>query len=126
MGYRSNVSIIMEEKIYNEVKANMNAFTYENGEHMSAHCTKVRTASDGSKEYLLEWHDVKWYRSYEDVSSVEDVLDKYRDEEIDGYRFKKIEVGEDNQTEKVTNDWDWSCDFYPITTIEIPSGFEAL
>ena len=81
--------------------------------------------------HIIGWEDVKWYNSYKDVQSVEKILHKLNnleDELTDGYAYQEIIVGEDNQTDVYSNDWDWSCgyNFYAHVEIVEPSGFKEL
>lgn len=95
MGYISNVKILCEEKAYQMIKESMEKYNRKNNDNFVPDCIEKK-----GDLTLLSFYDLKWYHNYEDIKSVEDVLNTLiRDyDEKDGYGFKKIEIGEDNAT----------------------------
>lgn len=116
MGYRSDVKILCEPKAYQMIKDSMDEYNktqdfYEFKPH------ELQQKGDLT---LMSWYSVKWYYNYEDVHSVESVLNKLSKEfsDTEGYGFKKIEVGEDGATVEMTNNYDLDSYLYVMHTIE--------
>lgn len=124
MGYRSNVTIMLQPKAYEMVMNSINEFNELQTDNYNFAPHEDLKNKEG--EHLLKWHDVKWYKSFEDVKSVVNVLRELSEdhEEEDGYGYKFVGVGEDGAFEEESNNWDWGLSLYPITTIECPSDFE--
>lgn len=132
MGYRSEVVIMLESKAYEMVMDSMKKFNekeenVKNGYSMKPH----DEYSDNNGNRIIRWYDVKWYPSYDDVKSVENVLSELNSREgneLEGYRYKELILGEDNATEEYTNDYDWSLgyDFLISCSFDFPAGFNSV
>ena len=116
MGYRSDVKILCEPKAYQMIKASMEEYN----KTQDLYEFRPHELEQKGNLTLMTWYDVKWYYNYEDVGSVENVLDKLRNEysDTEGYGFKKIEVGEDGETVEMTNNYDLDSFLYVMHTIE--------
>ena len=88
----------------------------------------MRWLNNGN-EYIVEWYDLKWYRGYQDVDTIEEVLSTCNNDEYceqEEYAYKQIIIGEDNATEENANEIGYEiydCDFYTNVSVEYPSGF---
>ena len=116
MGYRSDVKILCEPKAYQMIKDSMEEYN----KTQDLYEFRPHELEQKGNLTLMTWYDVKWYYNYKDVHSVESVLNKLNREFSDtkGYGFKKIEVGEDGETEEMTNNYDLDSYLYVMHTIE--------
>jgi hypothetical protein len=116
MGYRSDVKILCEPKAYQMIKDSMDEYN----KTQDLYKFKPHEIQQKDNFTLLSWYDVKWYYDYEDVQSVESVLDKLRDEysDTEGYGFKKIEVGEDGETVEMANNYELDSYLFVMHIIE--------
>ena len=116
MGYRSDVKILCEPKAYQMIKDSMEEYN----KTQDSYKFEPHELEQKGKFTLLSWYSVKWYFNYEDVQSVESVLDKLKEEysDTEGYGFKKIEVGEDGETMERSNNYDLDSYLYVMHTIE--------
>ena len=121
MGYRSDVTIMCEEDAYALFEK-----AIKNGGLMPAGISRIKIRNRFC--YYLNWHWVKWYESYPEIAAIDQVCRELqeKDEEYEGYGFKKILIGEDNATEEYCNDTglDLFDEFYIITDFNIPLGEE--
>ena len=121
MGYRSDVKILMGTKAYELLKTT--CLQSEN-EYVRAMVEKPsRLDIDSAAGHvLIGWEWYKWYDGYAEIDAVEHVLHKLDalvEEEperypLADYFYKKIRIGEDNETEESSNDpcEEYVCDFY--------------
>lgn len=127
MGYRSEVSIQLENKAFDMVMESIKKYNSEQGDGYEFQPDKILKKDD---EYIIQWDWVKWYSDYGDVKSVEDVLtelDKYKGSaEIDGYRYNFWRVGEETgDTENRSNDVCYgNC--YPETHLYTDERFNEI
>lgn len=124
MGYRSDVKLVISKKGYDMIAENCAKSDKEWVRNMLTENTITETSKDNNNlrddAISVEWNCVKWYRHFEDVSAVEDILDmldkkvEENPELLDDYFYKLIAIGEDNYTTERTNDLDYEIldDFY--------------
>ena len=107
MGYRSQVTISITKKAFNEnVGENIKDFK---------DCDLIRQTED---TVTFIWEHVKWYDSYDDVKSVMSVLEK-----IDEEDYGLIRVGEDSSDiESSGSPSEFSM--YTATTLEVDDAGE--
>ena len=118
MGYMSNVKIKMGTDAYKLLKETCEASEKDYIRDMVKPSICEEFKEDGY--VTIEWPYCKWYNSFEDVTSVNNVLrelDSIVEEDsdkLDTYFYKIIRIGEDNQTDDDTNDYDgeFTDDFY--------------
>lgn len=104
MGYYSEVGIKCREKAFEMFREVWN----EHNIHPD-----VVLIDQGRNEYLIAWNCVKWYREFQDVSAITDVMDKLDDmpdldiEAEDRYGYTFIRIGEDDcDIESRTNNYE--------------------
>lgn len=120
MSYRSNVRIIMGPKAYELLESN--CLKSENLDVKNM----VLKPSDIDKECLyytndgeqkedavyIEWDDIKWNDTYEDIIAVIDTLGEIDsiveedEDKLEEYFYKFMKIGEDNASLEITNDDD--------------------
>jgi len=122
MGYRSHVVLAIAEPLVPQFMVTL------------AKCPEARVLCFGDTDnhsrdfqdekgsFFFEWHDIKWYDSYEPIRAITDFMDwaedrlKIGDEVIDGeecYRFVRIgENVEDIETRG------WGFEIHPVRSIE--------
>ena len=127
MGYRSDVSIMCTKKVWDLLNDSMANYNEKNEEYSPFKPHSIKT--DG-ENYLLQWFDVKWYSNFEDVQSVEKVLNKVGDEHDDDedYAYKQILIGEDGATNEYGNSagFDLFDIFYVVPQLEGTDTFEEI
>lgn len=129
MGYRSTVEIMLESKAYKKVMDSIAEYNNKQTDGYSFKPDRDQINEEGV--HIITFEYVKWYGSFEDVKSVEDILSELNDledEDLEGNRFKQILIGEDNATDEYSNDWDWGLgnDFYISVSIDKPNGFKEM
>lgn len=106
MGYRSDVSIELEDKAFEAMDEAFRELRRRLGGDDAICLPDVRSSNFGTK--ILEWTSVKWHSGYgfPEIDTVEDVLRRLSDEhgEEDGWSYCFIRLGEDDSdTEEKTN-----------------------
>lgn len=129
MGYRSTVEIMLEPKAYKKVMDSIAEYNNKQTDEYSFKPDCDQMNEEGV--HIITFEDVKWYGSFEDVKSVENILSELNDledEDLEGNRFKQVLIGEDNATDEYSNDWDWDLgyDFSISVDINKPDGFKEL
>lgn len=124
MGYRSDVTIMLQPKAYKMVMDSIKE--YNNTVSGVYKFEPHEDLKNPENEHIIKWCDIKWYSSFRDVQSVTNVLHILSNEhnEEDGYGYKIVEVGEDGATEEKSNNWDWGSEMYALTTVEYPGDFK--
>lgn len=131
MGYYSQVTIQIQDKGYEMLKKSMDEYNEGFGGFFIPDRI-FRRDRDCGTDYIIQWDSIQWCPDYNDILSVESVLDKLKSmttkgEAPDGYRFCKIRIGEEvNDIHIDFNDWSYREDgIYWQTSVPIPNGFEA-
>ena len=121
MGYYSDVKILMGMKAYDVLKT---ICQQSEKEHVRAMVEQPSSLSidEGAQSVLIGWENFKWYEGYAEIDTIEEVLGdlcEWVSQEpetypLKDYYFKKIRIGEDNETEEFSNDRynDYTADFY--------------
>lgn len=132
MGYYSQVTIQVQEKGYEMLKKSMDEYNEGFGGYFIPDCTFRRNRKSGT-EYVIQWNSIQWNSDFNDVMSVESVLDKLKSmavkfEAPDGYKFCKIRIGEEvNDIEIYFNDWSYREDGISWqSSVPIPNGFSRV
>lgn len=125
MGYRCTIEIMLEPKAYEKVMNSIKEYNDKYGEEY----TPFKPDSDIANKdgvHIIMWEDIKWCDPCDDVQSVLNALDDLSGDDLEGFRYKELTVGEDNATEEFSNDWDWDLgyDFYISVKILEPDGFK--
>lgn len=115
MGYRSDVSIELEEKAFEAMDEAFRNLRRQHSVDDAVCLPVVRSSSGGTK--ILEWTSVKWYSGYgfPEIDTVEEVLRKLSDEhsDEDGWSYCFIRIGEDSSdVEERTNNTCFSPSIY--------------
>lgn len=87
MGYRSDVSINILKKDYEDLKAKV-----ENASDIVKSLFKYATKRIGNEQVVLTFSGVKWYDGYEDVDFFTSYIDELNEKE---HPYKYIILGED-------------------------------
>lgn len=124
MGYRSDVTIMCESHAYEMFKN-----TWEK-ENLVPHHIYI-SGVDGERQYILRWEWVKWYECYSGVNAITEVMDKldgYEYEVKDGYAYSMIEIGEDCQVDRRSNERGIMSfeDFYVVLNVNLPSDSKEI
>lgn len=95
MGYRSDVSIICEEKAFEMLKEVWYEIDFE----------PDKVLSNDNNEYIIQWEFVEWYHNLPAIEMLEEVLNMLDEEydEMKGYAYKEIRVGTDGAVEENCN-----------------------
>lgn len=101
MGYRSDVYLKTTTEGWILMKRFDNKISKPEDKPLD--CAEVNKSPDGY--YRIEFHDIKWYDSFEQVKNFNHVLDEMRDQDIP---FSFIRLGED--TEDIEHDCNWTDD----------------
>lgn len=106
MGYRSDVTIVLEENAFKAIKESIKKYNLESSDKYYSFKPHLVNIID-EKIYVIKWYYVKWYDDFKDVRSVEDVLNDLKENHVeeDGYGFKKIIIGEDNNITEDSNNY---------------------
>lgn len=128
MGYRSDVTILVQPKAYELIMKSIKDFNKTVDWSFTPNSTKKGNSSYIGDFYVLNWNCVKWYSEYKDVQSVEQVLDSLMTDhqEEEGYGFKQLIIGEDNATEERTNMMDLDSYLYAVCNAELDIGNTVL
>lgn len=127
MGYRSKVSIQLENKAFDMVMESIKKYNSEQADGYEFYPDTVLKKDD---EYIIQWNRIKWYSDYGDVKSVESVLtelDKYSESaEIDGFRYDFLRIEEGScDIETRSNDVCYGTCF-PVTYIDTDPRFTEI
>ena len=132
MGYYSNVAIHCEEKAFGMI---MESIKNHNEKNRPAGFADFKPDSikvkvrNGKKEYLLFWESVKWYSDFGDIKAVEDVLkklNKAKEDDIDGYRYDFLRLGEEfGDKEEQSNDYCFG-EIFAESYISTGEGFKEV
>lgn len=93
MGYRCDVIIFCQERLYKEIINKCKENNFEPN--------RIMREKDGNTyNYRLDWFWCKWYDDYPEIRAINRVLN-LADEEEEGamYDYKQLIIGEDNDTE---------------------------
>lgn len=91
MGYRCDVIIFCQERLYKEIINKCKENDFEPN--------RVMRGKDGDiYNYRLDWNWVKWYNDYPEIRAINRVLSLADEEEV-MYDYKQLIIGEDNDTE---------------------------
>lgn len=91
MGYRCDVTIFCQERLYKEIINKCKENDFEPN--------RIMREKDGDTyNYKLDWEWVKWYDTYPEVRAIDRVLSLADEEEV-MYDYKQLIIGEDNDTE---------------------------
>ena len=100
MGYRSDVSLVLYTRKYEEVSpATLHFWFDENYPHQVAEGEWFATITKGEDYVLIEYDSVKWYPDFSHVQAVRDALAKFTDtfdaDDRDDVAWEMIEIGEE-------------------------------
>lgn len=128
MGFYSDVTILAQPKAYKMIMDSIKE--YNKASRYEFKPTSIRRGNLKSlgEFFVLNWNWLKWYPEYDDVKSVESVLELLRsehDEEM-GYGYKQEIVNEDNSTEENTNMQDLDSYLYTVCNVELDIGNAVL
>lgn len=91
MGYRSEVTIFCQERLYKDLIDKCKENNFEPN--------RIMREKDGNTyNYRLDWFWCKWYDDYPEIRAINRVL-SLADEEETMYDYKQLIIGEDNDTE---------------------------
>lgn len=128
MGFYSDVTILAQPKAYEMIMDSINEYNKTSDYEFKPSSIKKGNTKLLGEFFVLNWDWLKWYPVYEDVKSVERVLELLRrehDEEM-GYGYKQAIVNEDNSTEENTNMLDLDSYLYTVCNIELDIGNTVL
>ena len=90
MGYRSEVVLAIDAKI---VPALMAAFA--KCEETQRFCTQyvddLDTDYNGKGNWMMHWHDVKWYDSFPEIGMLNSLIEAMECDELDDFGIKVLE-----------------------------------
>lgn len=113
MGYRSDVTIMCEEKAYEMFKEAWGKVDFKPN-HIYV--------SEKNNQYTLQWNWVKWYEDYEQINEITKVMDNLdKHEEEEGHAYKIILIGEDNAIEERKNKGAWNAFEDFVVDVNLPS-----
>lgn len=134
MGYRSDVKLLVAERVYNLILHEAEQSTIENVKIFIQQPDSV-VFNEETKSVLITWEDVKWYSGYyPEIILIENILDDLdnlvndcddieKEEEIVKDNFYKfVRIGEDsNDNEERTNDnfGDYTGELYIVRSFSM-------
>ena len=128
MGFYSKVTIMAQPKAYEIIMDSIKEFNKTSSWTMNPSSTKKGNIESIGEFYILHWGWTKWYLCFEDVQSVESVLEKLRldHDEEEGFGYKKVILNEDNSTGESTNMMDLDSYLYPVCDVKLDIGNAVL
>ena len=129
MGYRSDVAYVINFK-NREVRDNFIALIMAKGgkelealkECLIPEVTDSEHEEESTAQINFFAHNVKWYRSFPDVSSHHNLMEFAVQQFKDDADYKFVAVGEDGQAEEEDSDGEYAPhdDFHTVAYIQTP------
>jgi len=124
MGYRSNVSLVIEFENTDALDKYMVAAPLRDGRGWDAMFKHYCTYNRDTNTIQCLWEDVKWYEGYNDVEAV-NALVEFANSAFDAATWM-VRIGEDyhDMEEDYNNSENWSNNLYEHMTIHRYTEFD--